>query len=136
MVYEFTSALHEEIRRELRHIPYQNRQNVADVEQSANQIHRDLTAEGRLKSKSEESKKRAKSPTQPDTGQRGPKCPKKENKTTDRRRPPPKWKSKDRQEVKCYACGQAGHVAPTCTDSVKKEAYYAKKEVKGKGQKN
>jgi hypothetical protein len=135
MVAEFTGALLEDIRHELRHLPQQSRTTLPQVEQEANRIYRDLQAEGKLKKKSEKDKRPPSSPTEksvlPTTAKKqrraqgGPKGPRKD----DKGEKPPK------SNLVCYACGKPGHTVPKCLNQAKRDAYYADKG-KGKGQKD
>jgi ribosomal protein L44E len=135
MVAEFTAALLEDVRRELRYLPQQSRQTLTQVEEAANRIYRDLVTEGKIRKKSDKDKRTPNAPSDTDQGSKRTKRHKKGKGGATQGKNGPDTAKKSKPELECYACGKPGHIAPKCTDTAKKDAYFAKKE-KGKGQKN
>jgi len=135
MLAEFTAALREDVRRELRHLPQQSKATLSQVEQEANRIHRDLVQAGKVKSGPSKDKRRPPSPPEPGPANQAPKKPKKGSNGRPWSKTPRPGKEKPKGDVKCFACKQPGHLLPQCPDTEKKEAYYAKK-AKEKGQKD
>lgn len=134
MVAEFTAALHEEVRRELRHLPPQNRQTLPQVEESTNRIYRELIAEGKLRKKSEKDSKRATTPPGSEKSQKGTKRARKDRHGKGSPKESHDSKGGPRFVPTCYACNKEGHIVKFCRNAEKKAAYIKEKE-KVKGQK-
>jgi len=137
MVAEFTGALLEEVRRELRHLPQQSRLTLSQVEQEANRIYRDLVQDGTIKRGSGGSKRRSNTPTNTSPPTKDWKKAKGANKGPPKPKVAHEQVDKPRGGIECYACGDPGHIAPRCPKTAKRDAYFAKKkEGKDKGQRN
>lgn len=135
MMVEFTGALLEEVRKELRRLPQQSKATLSQVEQEANRIYRDLAQGNKIKKGSNKDRRRQRSSPEPAPTRQTPKKPKKGDDGPLRPRPPRDGKEKPKGDVVCYACKEPGHVVPKCPNEAKREAYFSKK-AKDKGQKN